>query len=83
MSIREWVESNVAPDEQRGAWTAIADDWLGVLAEVLGSDYRISRSQRLLLLSPLSDAEAAQLAAFLRTLDGGVAADAEWLEPPL
>ena len=30
----------------------------------------------------LSDGEAAQLAAFLRTLSGGVASDAEWLEPP-
>jgi cytochrome c peroxidase len=30
----------------------------------------------------LSDAEAAQLAAFLRTLSGGVATDAEWLAPP-
>lgn len=30
----------------------------------------------------LSDLEAARLAAFLRTLSGGIAADAEWLEPP-
>lgn len=30
----------------------------------------------------LSDVEAAQLAAFLRTLSGGVATDAEWLAPP-
>jgi cytochrome c peroxidase len=30
----------------------------------------------------LSDAEAGQLAAFLRTLSGGIAAPAEWLAPP-
>jgi cytochrome c peroxidase len=30
----------------------------------------------------ISDAEAAQLVAFLRSLDGGVAAPPEWLEPP-
>ena len=30
----------------------------------------------------LSDVESAQLATFLRTLSGGVATDAEWLEPP-
>jgi cytochrome c peroxidase len=30
----------------------------------------------------LSEVEAAQIAAFLRTLSGGVAADTEWLQPP-
>lgn len=30
----------------------------------------------------LSDAEAAQLVAFLRSLDGGVAGEKRWLEPP-
>jgi cytochrome c peroxidase len=35
-----------------------------------------------LLPLELSDAEAGQLAAFLRTLSGGVATDAKWLEPP-
>jgi cytochrome c peroxidase len=35
-----------------------------------------------LLPLELSDLEAARLAAFLRTLSGGISADAEWLAPP-
>jgi len=52
-----------------------------------GRDHLVESIQGLpdrLEITPLEidDAEARALVAFLRTLDGGVDADAVWLEPP-
>lgn len=86
-AVRQWVETSVPPDQQVGVWGELADDWLRVLRDALGSGYRIDRSEHLLLLSPFSESDAG---SFLRFAEYGLAgivqalgdlACEEWLGP--
>jgi hypothetical protein len=49
--INTWVREHVPPDDRPEAWTDIASQWLRTLGNALGRDYRLSESDRFLLLA--------------------------------
>ncbi|MDB5388503.1 MAG: peptidase superfamily protein [Planctomycetaceae bacterium] len=50
--VHQWMEQHIPESDRSQAWTQLATEWLEALNQALGNEYRVVRSEHLILFAP-------------------------------